>query len=126
VHRGADRDGTVEHDGGLDPLRHRGLKEREFGPDAVDRLDNVGAGLPEDNDRYRWFSIKVACGAKVLRRVYDRGNIRKMHCRAVMITNDQRFVLVCMGDLIVRNDVGGNGAICDLSPGFVGVLQAQD
>ncbi len=36
VHRSADGGGAVEHDGGLDALRHDGFEKGKLGADAVD------------------------------------------------------------------------------------------
>ena len=51
--RSADGGGAVENDGGVDALRQHCLEKRQLRFDAVDGLNDVGAGLAEDDDEDR-------------------------------------------------------------------------
>jgi hypothetical protein len=49
-----------------------------------------------------------------------------MHCSSVVVADDERLVLIRVGDLIVRDDVQRLVIIFDLSPRLMGVLKTED
>jgi hypothetical protein len=45
------------------------LMARQLRIDEIDRVDDVGAGLPEDDNHDRAFSVQISARAHVLHRV---------------------------------------------------------
>ena len=124
MQRGFDGRGAVQNDGGFNSLRHHGRQEGKLIVDALVGLDDVGAGLAKDNDGYGGSSIQVAGGANTLRRILYVGYVGKMDGQPIVITDNQRLVLVGLGDLAVGDDVGSDQVVRDLTAGEVGILQA--
>ena len=73
----------------------------------------------------RALAVQIAGGADVLHGVGHLGDIGQADGRAVVITDDERLVVVGVRDLVVGKDVRGHDAVGDLAFGQVGVLQAQ-
>ena len=69
LHGSADGGGAVEHDGGFDAFGDGGLDRRQLAADVFNRLDDVGAGLAEDDDRDGGLAVEIAGGTDVLHRV---------------------------------------------------------
>ena len=67
VDRGADGRGAVQHDGGLDPLRNGRFDRRQLCSYPIDGIDNVGAGLAENNYGDGRHAVQIASRANVLR-----------------------------------------------------------
>ena len=61
---------------------NRGLQLRQQRAHAVDRLDDVGAGLPEDDEQHRRLAVRQPRGAHVLDRVLHVGDIGQAAPRA--------------------------------------------
>ncbi len=53
-------------------------------------------------------AVQVAGGANVLARIGDVGDVGQPDGRAVVIADDQRLVVVGLGDLVVGDDVRGD------------------
>lgn len=82
--------------------------------------------MPEDDDGDGLFPVQVSGGAKILLRVDNLRDVRQMHCSSVVVADDERLVLIRVGDLIVRDDVQRLVIIFDLSPRLMGVLKTED
>ena len=122
---GANGDGAVQNDRGFDSLRKHGLEKRQLRLDAVDGLNNVGAGLAEDGDDDRPASVHISGGAEILRRVHDIGDIGEADGFAIVVTDDQGPIVGSLGDLVVGNDVFADAIVGKLAPRLMGVLQAK-
>ena len=109
----------------LMPCGQHSLEKRQLRLDAIDSLNDVGAGLPEDDDEHRPGSVHVAGRAQVLRRVLDIGDIREADGLAVVIADDQRPIVGSLGDLIVGDDVFADAIVGELAPRLMRVLQAE-
>ena len=88
-------------------------------------MEDVGARLAEDDQHDRRFAIQRAGGAHVLRRIQDIGHIGQADSRAMVVADDQRFVVLGTGDLIVGDDIRGHQVIGKLAGGLIGILQAE-
>ena len=124
--RSADGRGAVENDGGIDAERNGCLDKRKLRSYAVDRIDDIGAGLAVDDDHYRGLAVQIAGGPDVLHGIRHLGDVGEADSRAFAITDHQRLVVGRQRDLVVGQDVRGHDAIGDLAFGKVGVLQAQN
>src|SRR5580698_8297948 len=122
---GLDGSGAVEHNGGFNSLRHHRLQEGKLGADALIGLDDVGARLAGDDDRYRRDSVQITGGADALRRILYIGYIGKVDRKSIVVADDQRLVLVGFRNLIVGDDVRSHGSTNDLAASDVGILQAE-
>ena len=71
VHGGADGAGAIVHDGQLGVARHGPLQTRQLRPDALDRVDDVGAGLAMHVDDDGWGALVPAADLGVLQAVDD-------------------------------------------------------
>ena len=83
-------------------------------------------GLAEDDDEDGPRAVHVARGAQILRGVVDAGDIGEPNRRPVVITHNQRAVILGLRNLIVGDDVGGHRAIGKLPARRVRILQAQN
>ncbi len=79
--------------GQIDGGRNGGLQLRQQGADAIDGLDDVGAGLAEDDDQDGRLAVGEAGGANVFHRIGDVGDIGQAHRAAVLVSHDQRSVI---------------------------------
>ena len=122
---GANGRGAVKHHGDFNPQRNRGLDEGKLRDDAVHCVDDVGAGLAEDDDGDGALPVQVAGSADVLHRVNHLRDVGKAHSGAILITDDDRPVVGRGGDLVVGQDVRGYDAVGNLAFGEVGILQAE-
>ena len=107
------------------PVGMVALMDGKLRANPVDSLDDVGAGLAEDDDGNRALAVQISGGADVLHRVGDLRDVGQADGCAVVIADDERLVVVGVRDLIVGENVGGHQAVGDLAFGQVGVLQAQ-
>ena len=123
---GADGGGAVEDDGGVNALGNGGLDGGHFGADAVDGVNDVGAGLAEDDEQDGALAVQIAGGADVLHGIDDVGDVGEVDGGAFVVADDDGLEIFGVGDLIVGDDVGGGDTVGDLALGEVGVLQAQD
>ncbi len=87
---GPDGGGAVENDGGIDALRDGGLDGRQLGANAIDGVDDVGAGLAEDDEHDGALAVQVARGADVLHGIDDVGDIGEANGGAVVVADDER------------------------------------
>ena len=65
VHGRADGDRLVHGHLHIDRMRNRGLNLRKDRLDAIHRIDDVRAGLAEDDDQNGWLAVRVAGITKV-------------------------------------------------------------
>ncbi len=103
--RGADGGGAIQNDGGIDAERNGCLDNRKLRADAIDRVNDIGAGLAEDDDRNRALAVQITGSTDVLHRVRHLGYVGKADRRAVLITDDEWLVVVRVRDLVVGKDV---------------------
>ncbi len=75
---------------------------------AVDRVNDVGAGLAEDDNRNRALAVQISGSADVLHRVCHLSDVGQADRRAVLVTDDERLVVVGVRDLVVGKDVCGH------------------
>src|SRR5260221_12125087 len=123
---GADGEGAVEDDGGVNALGNGGLDGGRFGADAVGGVNNVGAGLAEDDEQNGALAVQIAGGADVLYGIDDFGDVGEVDGGAFVVADDDGLEVFGVGYLIVGDNVSGGDTVCDLALGEVGVLQAQD
>ena len=76
------------HHGQLGAARHGALQPRQFGLDALDGVDDVGAGLALDVDDDRRRALVPAADLGVLEAVDDLGDVLEQHRRAVAVGDD--------------------------------------
>ena len=122
---GADGGGAVEDDGGVDALRNGGFDGGQFGADAVNGVNDVGAGLAEDDEQNGALAVQVSRGAEVLHGIDDIGDVGEVDGGAFVVADDNGLEVISVGDLIVGDNVGGGDAVGDLAFGEIGILQAQ-
>ena len=79
---------AVQRDVELDALRHRGLQERQLFDDPVHGGDDVGPGLPEDDDHDAGFAVEAAGDVGVGVGILNVGNIAETNRRAIVVSND--------------------------------------
>ena len=102
--RGADGGGAVGGDLDVDGLGEGGFELRQERGDLVDDLDGVGAGLPLDVEDDGGGGVVPGGELGVFDAVDDLGDAREHDRGAVSIGNDDLFVLVAGGQLIVGVD----------------------
>ena len=121
----ANGEGAVDHDFRVNGGRDGGLQCRKRGADAVHGIDDVGAGLAENNDEDGGLAVDEAGRAYVFRGVLDVRDIGQLDGGAIVVADHQRHVVHRLEKLVVGYDVGGGCAIGDLALGTVGILPAQ-
>ena len=84
--------------------------------DAIDGLDDVGAGLPEDNEQDGGLAVGEAARADVFDGVGHGGDVADADRRAILITDDQRPVVLGLEQLIGGADRPGGRLIRERSP----------
>ena len=87
--RAADGDRSVDDDSEIDVARQRSGEARQHRFDAVDRLDDVGAGLARQHDRHRRLAVGEAGVAQILHRIDDVGDVGEPHRGVVAVSDDQ-------------------------------------
>ena len=92
---------------------------------AVDGLDDVGAGLAEDDDQHRRLAVGQAEIAHVLDGIVHRGEVRQLHRGAVAVGHDQRRVIGGLGGLVVGIDLIALVAVVDRALRAVGVCRGE-
>ena len=111
-HRGADGHGAVGQDVEVDRGRQRGLQLRQQRLDALDHRDDVGAGLALDVEDDGRRLVHPGAELVVLGAVDDVADIAEPDRRAVLVGDDQRFVVAGVADLVVGVDgVGAHRAV---------------
>ncbi len=99
--RGADGLGAVAQHGHFEGRRQAGGELRQQLLDAVDDLDDVGAGLALDVDQHRRQLVGPGQQAAVLGAVDDVGDVLQADRRAVAVGDDQFLVGLGRAQLIV-------------------------
>ena len=105
VHRSLDGAGAVAHHIELDAGLNGALDARQLILDAVDGLDDVGAGLALHVDDDGGLALVPAADARVLEAVGNGRHVLEAHGRVVAIGDDDVLVGLRAVDLVV----GGNG-----------------
>ncbi|MNV35576.1 hypothetical protein D3C71_1270240 [compost metagenome] len=85
----------------LDAGRQHRLQRRQLSLDLVDRLDDVGAGLPVDHQQHRRVVVEETAVVAVLDAIADLGHILQAQGRAAVVVDDQRFVILGLFQLVV-------------------------
>ena len=95
--------------------------------DPVDGLDDVRPRLAENDDHHGGLAVDEPRVADVFHRVLHVGDVGELHRRAGLIGNDQRAVLFRLEELVVRLDLPGPVAVCQLplGPVHVGARSAR-
>ncbi|MNK91682.1 hypothetical protein D3C87_1117950 [compost metagenome] len=73
----------------LDAGRQHRLQRRQLRLDLVDRLDDVGAGLPVDHQQYRRVVVEETAVVAVFDAVADLGHVLEAQRGAVGVVDDQ-------------------------------------
>ena len=123
--RGTDRNRAVRDNCQFDSRRNRRLEIRHQSAHAIHGLDDVRAGLPENNDQNPGFAICQAEVVHVRHRVLHIRHVSQSHRGAVMIGDYQRAVLVRGKKLIIVGELLGDRSVRYLSLGLIGVGQIQ-
>src|ERR1700751_2185025 len=103
--RCADGCGAIQDDGGVNALWNRCLDGRYFSADAVNGFDNIGAGLPENNQQDGTFAVQISSSANILHRVDDVSDIREMDSRAAVVADNDRLIVDGVGNLVVGKNI---------------------
>src|ERR1019366_10611011 len=93
TNRGADGCGAIKNDGGIDAERNGCLDKWKLRAYAVDRVNDVGAGLAEDHDCSGALAVQITGTTDVLQGVCYLSDIGQADSRAVVITDDEGFVV---------------------------------
>src|ERR1019366_6443200 len=118
-------EGTVEHNFRVNGGRNRSLQCRKCGTDAVHGLDDVGAGLAENDDEDGGLAVDEAGSAYVFRGVPDARDIGQLDGGAIVVPDHKRHVVHRLQKLVVGGDIRGGCTICELAFGTVGILPTQ-
>ena len=105
--------GAIQRDVELDALRHRRLQERQLLDDPVNRRNDVGAGLPENDDHDAGLAVEAAGDVGVGVGILNVGDVAEADRSAIPVGNDDRPIILGLLELVV----GAN------HPGFVAALQ---
>ena len=101
---GADGLRAVAQDADLDRRRHRGAQLRQLRLDAVDGLDDVGAGLLEDDEEHAALAVRPGRLLGVLRAGHRLADVADAQRRAVAIGDDDVVPVLRRGQLVVGVD----------------------
>jgi hypothetical protein len=123
--RRADGARALHHDLEVDRARDRGAQVRQQLGHAIDRLDDVRAGLAIEDQEHGRAAVRRSRVAHVLHRVDDLGDIRKAHGRAVAVRDDQWNVLCGLLRLVVRVDLPAQVALLDRALGTIRVRRVE-
>src|SRR4029077_6594156 len=123
--RGADRHGAVAHRVDFDGGRQPGQDLRQQRLDAVDDLDDVGAGLALDAEDDRRRGIGPGAELGVFRAVDDGGDVGKPHRAAVAVGDDQIAVLIGAAELVVGVDGRGLRRAVEIALRRIDILVAD-
>src|SRR5262249_7868074 len=124
--RRPDRHGLVEHRRERDLRRHEGAQIGQLRADAVDGLDDVDAGLAEDDEDDGRLAVRHRRGAQVLDGARDPRDVDQSYRRAVAPRDDQGLVGGRLEQLIGRVDLPGEPAVVELPLGAVDVGGGED
>ena len=116
---------TIDGHRQIDVARQRGDQARQLGPNAVDGLDDVGAGLAGQNDRDARFAVDQAGVAQVLDRIEDLGDVGEPDRRAVAVGDHEIAILVGVRRLIVGVDLIVVVVVLDRALRAVGVGRGE-
>ena len=124
-HRFADDRRPVDGVVHVDRRGHFRLQRRHRLVDALHGVDQVGAGLAENQHQHRALLVGEPGHPHVLHGVLHVGHVGEPHRRAVVVADGQVPVIARLHQLIVREDVRGRALIGNLALRQVGVLLAQ-
>ncbi len=125
MQRGADRRRAVIGDGDVDVARDRRLELGQQRLDAVDGVDDVGAGLAEQDHQHRAPAVGDALVAQILHRIVDFGDVGQAHRRAIAIGHDEVAILAGGARLVVGVDLVAVLADIDRAFRAVGVGRGE-
>ena len=95
--------------------RNGGLQRGKRGLYRIYRCDDVGARLPENQHVDGRFPVKKTSLPDRLLRVDDVGDILQTNRAAIVITDNQRFVVDSFRNLVVGQHIHGGVSVGDLS-----------
>ncbi len=94
---------------------------RQFGLDALHRIDDVGAGLTENDRENDGAAVGKALIADVLDRVQDIGDVAETDRGAIAVGNNERRIIGGPGCLIVGIDLQVPFAVFDRAFRTIGI-----
>jgi hypothetical protein len=121
----ADRTRAVIGDDHLNGRRKRRLQVRQFRFRAIDRVNDVGAGLPEQDHEHGRLAVRQADISDVFDAVRDVRDVGKSNGSAVAIGDDERAELSSRRRLIVGKDLEARIALVQRALRRVGVCGCQ-
>ena len=121
MQRGADRSTAIGGGQEFDIVWHRRLEMRQFRLHALDRVDDVGAGLPENDRENGGAALGQAQVAHVLDRVQHVGDVGETNRSAIAVGNDEGRIIGGPGRLIVGVNLEMPFAVLDRAFRAVGV-----
>ena len=121
----ADGDGLIHRHREFDRMGDRGVQLRKGGADAVHGIDDIGAGLAENDHEHGGLAVQIAGLANVFHGIDGVADIADADGDAVSIGDHQRLVIDGVQDLIVGADFQHVGAIRKMAFGNIGVGAAE-
>ena len=109
--RSANRGGALHHHAEIDRARNRGAQCGQELGDAIDGLDDVGVGLPADDQQHGRPAIGRPRVPQVLDGVHDLRHVGDSDRRAVAVGDDERKIVRGGLRLVVGVDLPVAGAI---------------
>ena len=122
---GADGRGAVERHRQLDRRRHGGPERGQERVDAIDGLDHVRPGLPEQDEHDGALAVGDPARADVFDRAHHLGDVAEPYRRSLLVGDDHRPVLVGVEELVGGVDRPRGGGPGQLALRRVGVHRAQ-
>ena len=123
--RCADCRGAVGGQRQVDIARHCRHQMRQLRLHSVDGIDDVGAGLAEQDDQHGRLAVGEPGVAQILDRILHVGDIGKAHRGAVAIRHHQRHIVRGGARLVVRVDLVAPSALLDCALRAVGVGRGE-
>jgi len=123
MQRGLDHRRAVHGQVQLHAGRQHCLQRRQLGLDRVHSLDDIGPGLAVDHQQHRRIVIEKPAVVTVFHAVLDLGYMAQAQRRTVLVTDDQRLVVLGFFQLVVGLDLPVALAIGHraLGPAHVGI-----
>ena len=121
----SDRRRSVHGEVETNPGRDLSLQLREDGENVVDGADDVGIGLPVNDQHDRRLPVVDPGDADILNRISDRRHVAEPDRRALPPGDDQLPVLRRGEQLVGGRDRPGSDSIIDGALGAVGVRLLQ-
>jgi hypothetical protein len=92
---------------------------------GIDGRDDVGAGLPGEDDEHCGLAVREPEIAQILHRVEHLGHVGKAYRSAVAVGDDEAAILLRLARLIVVVDLEALRADVDRALGRIGIGRGQ-